>query len=95
MTRWMWIIFILILAWCVSRTITAAKIFADNIEARNKKKEDKKEEEEKNNEEEWKQYWKNVHKAQEEFNKSWRRIKVRMPEWKCPEWIWPMWWEND
>ena len=47
MSRWMRIIFILILAWCVSRTITAAKILADNIDARDKKKEEKKEEEKK------------------------------------------------
>ena len=51
MTRWMWIIFILILAWCVSRTITAAKILADNIEARNKKKEEKKKEQDEKDDE--------------------------------------------
>ena len=44
MTRWQRLILIIILAWCISRTITAAKILADNIEARNKKKEEKKEE---------------------------------------------------
>lgn len=44
MTRWQRLILIIILGWCISRTITAAKILADNIEARNKKKEEKKEE---------------------------------------------------
>lgn len=51
MTRWQRLILIIILAWCISRTITAAKILADNIEARNKKKEEKKEEQDKKDDE--------------------------------------------
>lgn len=51
MTRWQRLILIIILGWCISRTITAAKILADNIEARNKKKEEKKEEQDKKDDE--------------------------------------------
>lgn len=51
MTRWQRLILIIILGWCISRTITAAKILADNIEARNKKKEEKKEEQEEKDDE--------------------------------------------
>ena len=51
MTRWQRLILIIILAWCISRTITAAKILADNIEARNKKKEEKKEEQDEKDDE--------------------------------------------
>lgn len=51
MTRWQRLILIIILAWCISRTITAAKILADNIEERNKKKEEKKEEQDKKDDE--------------------------------------------
>ena len=51
MTRWQRLILIIILGWCISRTITAAKILADNIEARNKKKEEKKEEQDEKDDE--------------------------------------------
>lgn len=51
MTRWQRLILIIILGWCISRTITAAKILADNIEARNNKKEEKKEEQDEKDDE--------------------------------------------
>lgn len=47
MARWQRLLLIIIACGCISRTITAAKILADNIDARNKKKEEKKEEGEK------------------------------------------------
>lgn len=94
MTWWMWILFIIILLWCISRTITAAKILADNIEAHNKKKktvegkikEDSEVEIEPdqdiiNNHEEWMRYIKTL-KEKKKYPE--RRWHLRRPKWKCP-----------